>query len=99
MLADMHNPCKAPASIMHQLRKHVAKYSLYYAVQIMLTSGWSQTSSDWPTVVLRYTTLIYMQWLQAITLLCNIAMHAACYAVTHERIATDKRVSLVKWLG
>ena len=60
MLADMHNPCKTPASIMHQLRKHVAKHSLYYAVQITLTSGWSRTSSDCPAVVLRYTTLVSM---------------------------------------
>ena len=99
MLADMHNPCKTPASIMHQLHKHVAKHSLYYAVQITLTSGWSRTSSDCPAVVLRYTTLVYMQWLQAIMLLCNIAMHAACHAVTHERIATNKRASLAKWPG
>ena len=90
MLADMHNPCKAPASIMHQLRKHFAKHSLQYAVQITFTSGWSRTGSDCPAVVLRYTTLVYMQWLQAIVLLCNIVMHAACHAVTHERIATDK---------
>ena len=99
MLADMHNPCKTPASIMHQLRKHVAKPSSYYAVKIMLTSGWSRTSSDCPAVVLRYTTVVYMQWLQAIMLLCNIAMHAACHAVTHECIATDKRASLAKWSG
>ena len=58
-LADMHNPCKTPASIMHQLRKHVAKHSLYYAVQITLTSGWSRTSSNCPAVVLHYTTLVY----------------------------------------
>ena len=84
---------------MHQLRKQVANHSLYYAVQITLTSGWSRTSSDCPAVVLRYTTLVYMQWLQAIMLLCNIAMHAACHAVSHERIATDKQASLAKWLG
>ena len=90
MLADMHNPCQTPASIMHQLCKQVANHSPYYAVQITLTSGWGRTSSDCLAVALYYTTLIYMQWLQAITLLCNIAMHAACYAVTHERIATDK---------
>ena len=99
MLADMHNPCKTPASIVHQLRKHVAQPSLYYAVQITLTSGWSRTSSDCPAVVLRYTTLVHMQWLQAIMLLCNIAMHAACHVVTHEHIATDKRASLAKWPG
>ena len=99
MLADMHNPCKTPASIMHQLCKHVAKRSLYYAVQITLTSGWSRTSSDCPAVVLRYTTLVYMQWLQAIMLLCNIAMHAACHAVTREYTPTDKQDILAKWSG
>ena len=99
MLADMHNPCKTPARIMHQLHKHVAKHILYYAVQITLTSGWSQTSFDRPAVVLHYTTLVYMQWLQAITLLCTIAMHATCHAVTHECIATNKRASLAKWPG
>ena len=99
MLADMHNPCKTPASIMHQLCKHVAKHSLYYAVKIMLTSGWSPTSSDCPAVVLHYTTLVYMQWLGTIMLLCSIAMHAACHAVTYKCMATDKRASLVKWPG
>ena len=99
MIADMHNPCKTPANIMHQLCKYVVKHSLCYAVQITLTSGWSRTSSDCPAVVLRYTTLVYMQWLRTIMLLCNIAMHAACHAVTHECIATGKQASLAKWLG
>ena len=88
----MQNPCEHHA----QLRKHVAKHSLYYAVQITLTSGWSRTSSDCPAVVLHFTTLVYMQWLQAIMLLCNIAMHATCHAITHERIATGKQASLAK---
>ena len=97
--ADMHNPCRVPASIMHKLHKHAAYYSLKYAVQITLTSGWSRTSSDCPAVVLHYTTLVYMQWLQAITLLCNIAMHAACHAVSHKRVATDKRAILANGRG
>ena len=62
MLADMHNPCKTPASIMHRLCEPVA--SLYHAAQVTCTSGWGRTSSDCSAVVLLYTTLVYMRWLQ-----------------------------------
>ena len=99
MIADMHKPCKTPASIMHQLCKHVAKHSLYNAVQIMLTSGWSRTSSDCPAVVLHYTTLVYMQRVRAIMLLCNIVMHAACHAIFREHLPTDKRDILANGRG
>ena len=68
-------------------------------MQITFTSSWSRTSSDCPAVVLHYTTLVYIQWLPTIMLLCNIAMHAACHAVTHEYIPTDQQDVLAKWSG